>query len=971
MARPTPALARACVALATCLLAAGCAHRPPRPPRAAGVRAAAAPVAPPGAGAFADVPPGYWAAGAIEQLARTGVVEGVAPNRFDPQGGVTRAEFAAFLARLGKVPAGTLGPSFSDVPATAWYAPAVAAASGEGWMEGESSSLFDPSAAVTRAGALVALIRYLGLGGAAQALAGAPCSFGDCAAIPGWAWGSVAAAAQLGLAKGQPGGDLLPLAPLTRAQAAVLLARTQSCTPAQVEAVGARVAASAALNAAATQVEVGQDVTVTAQARDAAGAPVPAGFHFSLSGPAHLRIEGPDQVGVRVSGPGAIHLAAMVDGTEVAATLTLQASRTAALRVQGLPPDVLTGHTLTVRVSAIQADGAPDPAATPRVSVSLHPLVRGVPTVLRLTGGMAYLTLPAPSAGRYTLALQAPGLSALRLPYRVVSRPVGRIALSAPATLAAGTGGSVTVTLPGGADWPLSVQASGQAAGPAALPGEEPAPAVLSLSSAPATAHGGRATVAVRAGAPGSATVTVGVPGGALAAASATVHVSAIGAFGAAGAPVQVGAGQAGTVTIGLQGVPGAVWVEPVDPAGHPLAQLPATVRGATASVSFTPNAAGTWRFRWRAPGWTAVQAGQVIVAPGPAAALQVSALPSSILLPGQTAQLSATLVDRFGNPLPTPFTLRAGGAGPGLALTRTTGPGVVGTFTAGPPGTTTLTFTAPGEAPVALTLRTASGVASEAAGPGLWLTYAQWSATPDAQILQQAHSVGATHIYLQVASAPDGFYGGPALDDFLVKAHAAGIAVIAWISSAPTAPGGELSVVREVAAYRTPQGDRADGLALDVAGMSGGSVVRAYAQAARQALGPDGLLVAVTAPPAQDAGFPYAALAGSADVLAPLGTWAVRAQPYSYAQVHDWVLADVRQLRQLAGDQTIPVDLPLETFDLRPAGDGGQWSPSAADLEAAIGAAAAAGAEGVSYDGAGSATAAEWAVMTGPAGAG
>jgi hypothetical protein len=928
-------------------------------------------VAAPAGRAFADVPPGYWAAGAIDQLARTGVVEGVAPTRFDPQGGVTRAEFAAFLDRLGKVPTGTPGPSFSDVPASAWYAPAVAAASGEGWMQGESSSLFDPSAAVTRAGALVALIRYLGLGGAAQALSGAPCSFGDCDAIPGWAWGSVAAAAQLGLAKGQPGGDLLPLAPLTRAQAAVLLVRAQSFTPAQVEAVGARVAAAAALNAAATQVEVGQDVTVTAQARDAAGAPVPAGFRFSVSGPAHLRIEGPDQVAVWATGAGTIRLQAEVSGTGVVGTLTLRAGAAVALRVTGLPPAVLAGRSLSLGVSAVGAEGTPDPAAASRVHVSLAPAVHGAPTVLALAGGVAQLPLPAMRPGRYTLTLRASGLPPLHLAYRVVARPLGRIRLSAPATLRSGATASLTVSQPGGSVWPLTLSVAGADAGPPALPGEAPAPAVLVVPATASGSSGGSARVGVQAGAPGSATVTVGVPGGALSAASATVHVSAIGAFGTAGAPVQVAAGQAATVTVGLQGSPGAVWVEPVDPAGHPLAQLPATVRGATASVSFTPDAAGTWRFRWRADGWTAVQAGQMIVAPGPAAALQVSALPSSILLPGQTAQLSATLVDRFGNPLPTPFTLRAGGAGPGLALTRTTGPGVVGTFTAGAPGTTTLTFTAAGEAPVALTLRTAAGVASEAAGPGLWLTYDQWNATPDAQILRQAHSVGATHIYLQVASGPDGFYGGPALDDFLVKAHAAGIAVIAWISSAPAAPGGGLSVVREVAAYRTPQGDRADGLALDLAGMSGGTAVRAYAQAARKALGPDGLLVAVTAPPAQDPGFPYASLAGAANVLAPLGTWEVRPQPYSYAQVYDWVLADVRQLRQLAGDQTIPVDLPLETFDSLAAGGGGQWSPTAADLEAAIGAAGAAGAEGVSYEGAGTATAAEWAVMTGPAGGG
>ncbi len=75
-------------------------------------------------GVFADVPPGYWAAGYIEQLHADGVTTGCASNplRYCPADPVTRTEMALFLLRARHggnytPPAGS-GTVFADVPAS-------------------------------------------------------------------------------------------------------------------------------------------------------------------------------------------------------------------------------------------------------------------------------------------------------------------------------------------------------------------------------------------------------------------------------------------------------------------------------------------------------------------------------------------------------------------------------------------------------------------------------------------------------------------------------------------------------------------------------------------------------------------------------------------------------------------------------------------------------------------------------------
>ncbi len=174
---------------------------------------------------FSDVTSGYWAYGAIETLAGKGVVSGFQDGSFRPAQAVTRAEFVKMLDLvLGLTPHSGQVP-FSDVSASAWFDPYVAAALGAGIVQGTSATAFSPNAVLTRAQMAVMVARALKLATTATL------SFTDVAQISPWARAGVEEAVAAGYVTGFPDGSFQPLALATRAQAAQLLALVLSHRP--------------------------------------------------------------------------------------------------------------------------------------------------------------------------------------------------------------------------------------------------------------------------------------------------------------------------------------------------------------------------------------------------------------------------------------------------------------------------------------------------------------------------------------------------------------------------------------------------------------------------------------------------------------------------------------------------------------------------------------------------------------------
>ena len=116
----------------------------------------------PQTGVFVDVAEGSYYEEAIDWAVEKGITNGVSSNMFAPNDPCTRAQIVTFLWRAAGSPAPKSMSSFTDVPADAFYAKAVAWAVENGITSGTGESKFSPNSACTRAQAVTFLYRASG-----------------------------------------------------------------------------------------------------------------------------------------------------------------------------------------------------------------------------------------------------------------------------------------------------------------------------------------------------------------------------------------------------------------------------------------------------------------------------------------------------------------------------------------------------------------------------------------------------------------------------------------------------------------------------------------------------------------------------------------------------------------------------------------------------------------------------------------
>jgi hypothetical protein len=244
----------------------------------------------------------------------------------------------------------------------------------------------------------------------------------------------------------------------------------------------------------------------------------------------------------------------------------------------------------------------------------------------------------------------------------------------------------------------------------------------------------------------------------------------------------------------------------------------------------------------------------------------------------------------------------------------------------------------------------------SPVAGKGMWFTNYQTRHADLTKLVADAKAAGITHIYAEVAISWWGFYGPVSLDRLLPVAHKAGIAVIAWVYPSLRNVTADVRMTMQVANYRTPSGERADGIATDVEEVIDSASVYSYGQLLRGLLGPDTLLVDCTLHPFTHAGYPYASVAVSWNVLAPMDYWHSRFyHTYTTRDVAQFVTSSVVTIRAAmleAGiSQPIPIEELGQTYDMYSSdGAGTGHNPAGAEITADLEAAKALGCIGASY---------------------
>ena len=116
----------------------------------------------PQTGVFVDVAEGSYYEEAIDWAVEKGITNGVSSNMFAPNDPCTRAQIVTFLWRAAGSPAPKSMSSFTDVPADAFYAKAVAWAVENGITSGTGEGKFSSNSTCTRAQAVTFLYRASG-----------------------------------------------------------------------------------------------------------------------------------------------------------------------------------------------------------------------------------------------------------------------------------------------------------------------------------------------------------------------------------------------------------------------------------------------------------------------------------------------------------------------------------------------------------------------------------------------------------------------------------------------------------------------------------------------------------------------------------------------------------------------------------------------------------------------------------------
>ena len=110
---------------------------------------------------FADVPANAYFADAVKWAVDKGITNGLSDTMFGPYASCTRAQIVTFLWRAAGSPEPKAMSSFTDVPANAYYAKAVAWAVENGITNGMTETTFAPNATCTRGQSVTFLHRVL------------------------------------------------------------------------------------------------------------------------------------------------------------------------------------------------------------------------------------------------------------------------------------------------------------------------------------------------------------------------------------------------------------------------------------------------------------------------------------------------------------------------------------------------------------------------------------------------------------------------------------------------------------------------------------------------------------------------------------------------------------------------------------------------------------------------------------------
>ncbi len=164
----------------------------------------------------------HWAKAFVMKMYSAGIVSGVTEKLFEPDRAVTRAEFAALIARTLKLSENS-GDKFSDVESGSWYESSVNACADAGIISGFDGK-FRPDDTITRFEMAVVISNAYTYLEKAEKSGGIE-KFADKEEMPEWAKSAVDLCVSAGIVSGMTDDTFDGESTATRAQAAVVLSK--------------------------------------------------------------------------------------------------------------------------------------------------------------------------------------------------------------------------------------------------------------------------------------------------------------------------------------------------------------------------------------------------------------------------------------------------------------------------------------------------------------------------------------------------------------------------------------------------------------------------------------------------------------------------------------------------------------------------------------------------------------------------
>lgn len=179
---------------------------------------------------FIDMPSyDNWAHAGLDFCVEHGLIEGTAENKISPKVTMTRAMLVTVLWRQSGSPNEGVETRFKDVPTNKWYSKAIAWAANNGIVKGVANDRFDPNGNITREQMALILYRYSEKNDCDVSARANLSEYPDQKDISNWAKEAMSWAVASGIINGTTGPNntvlLDPLGRATREQVAAMLMR--------------------------------------------------------------------------------------------------------------------------------------------------------------------------------------------------------------------------------------------------------------------------------------------------------------------------------------------------------------------------------------------------------------------------------------------------------------------------------------------------------------------------------------------------------------------------------------------------------------------------------------------------------------------------------------------------------------------------------------------------------------------------